>query len=117
MAVKIRLARGGRKNRPYYTLVVTDSRSPRDGRFLCKVGRYNPVLPVGHPERLTLDVEPINAWLGKGAQPTDRVARFLEAAGIVPPVIRNNPNKAASGKKRGERKAKKAAALEAAAAA
>ena len=107
MAVKIRLARGGRKNRPYYTLVVADSRAPRDGRFICKVGRYNPILPVGHPERLILNNDEINVWLSKGAQPTDRVARFFEAAGITPPRVRNNPSKAVAGKKRTERTAKK----------
>jgi small subunit ribosomal protein S16 len=110
MAVKIRLARGGRKNRPYYTIVVADGRAPRDGRFLEKVGRYNPMLPVEHPERVIFDSVAITQWLSKGAQPTDRVAIFLEKAGLMPARVRNNPVKAVSGKKRAERKAKKAAA-------
>ncbi|GAA4017341.1 hypothetical protein GCM10022280_15680 [Sphingomonas swuensis] len=121
MAVAIRLARGGSKKRPYYRVVVTDSRNSRDGRFLEKVGTYNPLLAKDSPERVKLDADRINHWLSVGAQPTDRVARFLDAAGIKERAVRNNPNKAKPGEKateRAEERATKAAeAAEAAAAA
>ena len=113
MAMKIRLARGGSKKRPFYRIVATDSRMPRDGRFIEKLGTYNPLLPKDSEERVKMDVDAIKAWLEKGAQPTDRVARMLEAAGVIEKAKRNNPNKAKPGKKaveRAEEKASKAAA-------
>ncbi len=88
MPVTIRLARGGAKKRPFYRVVVTNSRSPRDGRFLEKVGTYNPLLPKDHPERLVLNQERIEHWLGQGAQTSDRVARFLDRTGIKPGATR-----------------------------
>ncbi len=103
MSTKIRLARGGSKKRPYYRIVIADVRSPRDGRFIEKVGSYNPMLAKDHPERVTLIEERIRHWLGQGAQPTDRVLRFLAEAGIQERAARNNPNKAAPGKKAQER--------------
>ncbi|MBD3679664.1 MAG: 30S ribosomal protein S16 [Rhodobacteraceae bacterium] len=113
MAMKIRLARGGSKKRPFYSIVASDSRMPRDGRFLEKLGTYNPLLPKDSEERVKMDVERVKEWLAKGAQPTDRVARFLEAAGVLEKKERNNPNKAVPGKaaqERAEAKAAKAAA-------
>ncbi len=103
MALAIRLSRGGAKKRPYYRIVVTDSRSPRDGRFIEKVGTYNPLLAKDSPERVKLDADRINHWLGVGAQPSDRVLRFLDAAGIRERAARNNPNKAKPGEKATER--------------
>ena len=103
MALKIRLARGGAKKRPYYRIVIADSRSPRDGRFIEKVGTYNPLLPKDHDERFTLKEERIQYWMSKGAQPTDRVLRFLDAAGMLKREARNNPKKALPGKKAQER--------------
>ena len=95
MSLKIRLARGGAKKRPYYRIVIADSRSPRDGRFIEKVGTFNPLLPKDHDNRLSLDTERVQHWLGVGAKPTDRVARFLGEAEIIPmPAQRNNPQKA-----------------------
>ena len=88
MSLKIRLARGGAKKRPMYRIVVSDSRSPRDGRFIERVGLYRPMLPDGHPGRLTMDVDRMTYWLGRGARPTDRVAAFLGGAGILPPPPR-----------------------------
>ena len=93
MAVKIRLARGGTKKRPYYRVVVADERAPRDGRFIGKVGTYNPLLPSDNAERVTLNLERIQHWLSKGAQPTDRVLRFLDAAGVMKREPRLNPEK------------------------
>jgi len=120
MAMKIRLARGGSKKRPFYRIVAADSRMPRDGRFIEKLGTYNPLLPKDSEERVRMDVERVKHWLGEGAQPTDRVARMLEAAGVVDKTERSNPKKALPGKKaqeRAEEKAAKAAeAAEAAAA-
>lgn len=113
MATKIRLARGGSKKRPFYAIVVSDSRMPRDGRFLEKIGTYNPLLPKDSEDRVKLDVARAQEWIAKGAQPTDRVQRFLEAAGVVAKTERNNPNKAKPGKKAQERakaRAEKAAA-------
>ena len=117
--LKIRLARGGAKKRPYYSIVVADSHSPRDGRFIEKVGTYNPLLKRDDPTRVTLKLESIQAWIAKGAQPTDRVARFLAQAGVVKWEHGNNPNKGKPGKKaverteeRAQRDAAAAAALE-----
>ena len=94
MSVKIRLARGGSKKRPYYRMVVADIRSPRDGRYIERVGSYNPLVPRDHEDRVTLEKERIIEWLSKGAKPTDRVARFLDEAGILKREPRNNPQKA-----------------------
>ncbi|WP_201752619.1 30S ribosomal protein S16 [Sphingomonas changnyeongensis] len=120
MALSIRLARGGAKKRPYYRIVVANSRAPRDGRFIEKIGTYNPLLAKDSPERVKLDGDRARYWLGVGAQPTDRVLRFLDAAGIKERPARNNPNKAEPGEKAKERAeeraAKAAAAAEAAAA-
>ncbi|MFD0978863.1 30S ribosomal protein S16 [Tropicimonas aquimaris] len=115
MAMKIRLARGGSKKRPFYAIVAADSRMPRDGRFIEKLGTYNPLLPKDSEERVKMDMERVQYWLGQGAQPTDRIARMLEAAGVKEKAERNNPNKAKPGKKateRAEEKAAKAAAAE-----
>jgi len=103
MALKIRLARGGSKKRPVYRIVVADARAPRDGRFLEKVGAYNPLLTKGSEDRVILNKERIKHWIEQGALPTDRVARFLDAAGIVSRGARNNPKKALPGKKAQER--------------
>ena len=105
--LKIRLARGGAKKRPYYSIVVADSHSPRDGRFIEKVGTYNPVLPKD-AQRVTLKVERIEEWLKKGAQPTDRVARFLAQEGLAKWEASNNPTKGKPGKKAEERAAERA---------
>jgi small subunit ribosomal protein S16 len=121
MAIAIRLARGGMKKRPYYRIVVTDSRNTRDGKFIEKLGTYNPLLPKDSAERVRLDTERAAHWLSVGAQPSDRVARFLDAAGIRTRAPRNNPQKGEPGAKAKERlelAAQKAAeAAEAAAAA
>ena len=101
--LKIRLARGGAKKRPYYHIVVADSHSPRDGRFIEKVGAYNPLVAKDSPERIKLKTESIQEWLKKGAQPTDRVARFLAAEGLTTWTAGNNPNKGKPGKKAEER--------------
>jgi len=114
MSVKIRLARGGSKKRPYYRIVVADIRSPRDGRFIEKVGSWNPILPKDSTDRVTLDEERIKYWLGVGAQPTDRVMRFLDQAGLAKRKPSNNPQKAQPGKKRVEREAAEAEAKKAA---
>ncbi|QIK95953.1 30S ribosomal protein S16 [Sphingomonas sp. HDW15A] len=111
MAVAIRLARGGSKKRPYYRVVVADSRNARDGRFIEKVGTYNPLLAKDSPERVKLDADRIKHWLSVGAQPSDRVARFLDAAGIKERAARNNPNKAQPGEKAKERAEEKATKL------
>jgi small subunit ribosomal protein S16 len=118
MSLKIRLARGGSKKKPVYRIVVAEARSPRDGRFLEKIGSYNPTLADDNPARLTIDAERAAEWMKKGAQPTDRVARFLAAAGVGTWVNGNNPNKGKPGVKATERAAEKAqAAIDAAAAA
>lgn len=121
MALSIRLSRGGAKKRPFYRIVVADSRAPRDGRFIEKLGTYNPLLPKTSAERVTLDTERAQHWLSVGAQPTDRVERFLDAAGLRPRDAKNNPKKGEPGEKARERaevKAQKEAeAAEAAAAA
>lgn len=116
MSLKIRLARAGSKKRPYYHVVVADVRSPRDGRFIESVGAWNPLLPKDG-ERVKLDEERIRHWLGNGALPTDRVARFLDEAGITKREARSNPTKAQPGKKAQERAAALAKAQEDAAAA
>ncbi len=115
MSVKIRLSRGGAKKRPYYYIVIATATAPRDGRFIEEVGSFNPLLPKDSPDRVKLNVEAIKAWLVKGAQPTDRVARFLDAAGLLKRSPRNNPNKAVPGKKAQDRTAAKAKKAEAAA--
>ncbi|SEJ36239.1 SSU ribosomal protein S16P [Sphingobium sp. AP50] len=112
MATSIRLSRGGSKKRPYYRIVVADSRAPRDGKFIERIGSYNPVLPKGDEKRVVLDTERAKHWVEAGAQPTDRVARFLDAAGVKERKARNNPNKAEPGQKakdRAEDRAAKAA--------
>lgn len=103
MSIKIRLARGGSKKRPFYRIVAADSRMARDGRFIEKLGVYNPLLPKDDENRVKMDVEKIMEWIGKGAQPTDRVSRFLEAAGAIPKKERANLKKAQPGKKAQER--------------
>lgn len=114
MTVKIRLSRGGSKKRPYYRIVVADERAPRDGRFIERVGTYNPLLPKDNEERVTLKTERIQHWLSVGAKPTDRVHRFLDAAGLLAREARNNPKKALPGKKAQERLDAKREAEEAA---
>ena len=115
MALKLRLSRGGAKKRPYYRIVVADSRMPRDGRYIEKVGTYNPLLPKDHAERVTLVEDRIKHWLSVGARPSDRVHRFLDAAGLLKRKPRNNPKKGLPGKKRQEQEeAARAAAEEAA---
>lgn len=120
MAISMRLSRGGSKKRPYYRIVVADARAPRDGKFIEKIGTYNPLLAKDSAERVKLDGDRAKYWLGVGAQPTDRVARFLDVAGIKERPARNNPKKAEPGEKakeRAEERAEKAkAAAEAAAA-
>ena len=101
----IRLARGGTKKRPHYSIVIADSRSPRDGRFIEKIGFYNPLLPRDHADRVKLDLEKAKAWLSKGATASDRVHRFLSDAGVLKPLKRNNPEKAKPRKKAQERAA------------
>src|SRR5260221_11713985 len=103
MAVAIRLSRGGSKKRPYYRIVVADSRNARDGRFIEKVGIYNPLLAKDSPERVKLDADRISHWLSGGAQPSDRVLRFLDAAGIRERAARNNPQRAEPVEKAKER--------------
>jgi small subunit ribosomal protein S16 len=106
MALVIRMARAGTKKRPFYHIVLADSRSPRDGRFIERLGHFNPLLPKEKTERLKLDLDKVQAWMKKGAQPSDRVSRFLDAAGILKREKRNNPQKAIPRK---ERKAKEEA--------
>ena len=121
MAISIRLSRGGAKKRPYYRIVVADVRSPRDGKYLEQIGTYNPLLPKDSAERVKINEDRARYWVGVGAQPTDRVARFLDAAGVKERAARNNPNKAEPGEKAKERaeeratKAAEAAEAEAAA--
>ncbi|MGD9925880.1 MAG: 30S ribosomal protein S16 [Pseudorhodoplanes sp.] len=114
MPVVLRMARAGTKKRPVYHIVVADSRSPRDGRFIERLGYYNPLMPKDNENRLKFDVEKAKAWMAKGAQPSDRVARFLDAAGVMKRETRNNPEKAVPRK---ERKARAEEAAKAAAAA
>jgi small subunit ribosomal protein S16 len=117
MSIKIRLARGGSKKRPFYRVVAADSRMPRDGRFIEKLGTYNPLLPKDSEDRVKLNLERIQAWLDHGAQPTDRVSRFLEAAGVATKKERANLKKAQPGKKAQERAKERAEKAEAAKAA
>jgi small subunit ribosomal protein S16 len=124
MSLKIRLARGGAKKRPYYRIVIADTRSPRDGRFIEKIGSFNPLLPKEREDRVVLDLDRAKHWLSVGALPTDRVARFLDAAGVLKRTAPNNPTKAKPKAKAQERieaarlaeEEAKAAAAEAAAA-
>lgn len=115
MAIKIRLARGGSKKRPFYRIVAADSRMPRDGRYIERLGTYNPLLPKDSEERVKMDMERVQHWLGEGAQPTDRISRMLEAAGVIPGKTRANVQKAAPGKKAQERAQEKADKVAAAA--
>src|ERR1051326_1593101 len=113
MPLVIRMARAGTKKRPFYHIVIADSRSPRDGRFIERIGYFNPLLPKEKTERLKFDLEKAKAWIAKGAQPSDRILRFLDAPGVMKRPKRNNPEKAVPRK---ERKAKEEAAKAAAAA-
>ena len=118
MAISIRLSRGGAKKRPYYRIVVADTRSPRDGKYLEQIGTYNPILAKDNPDRVKLNEDRARYWVGVGAQPTDRVARFLDVAGIKERTAKVNPNKGEPGKKakdRAEDRAARAAEAEAAA--
>jgi small subunit ribosomal protein S16 len=118
MSLKIRLARAGTKKRPFYHIVIADSRSPRDGRFIERLGFFNPLLPKEKTERLKIDLDKVKAWLAKGAVPTDRVLRFLDEAGVVKREKRSNPEKAIPRKERkvlAEERVKAAAAAKAAA--
>ncbi|MHC2359384.1 30S ribosomal protein S16 [Rhizobium leguminosarum] len=108
MALKIRLARGGSKKRPYYHVVLADARSPRDGRFLENLGSWNPMLAKDDEKRVQLNAERIKHWIENGAQPTDRVLRFLDEAGVAKREVKNNPVKAKPGKRAQERAAEKA---------
>ncbi|GAA3712937.1 hypothetical protein GCM10022268_22170 [Sphingomonas cynarae] len=120
MALSIRLSRGGSKKRPYYRIVVADARSPRDGKFIEKIGNYNPLLAKDAENRVVLDADRAKYWLSNGAQPTDRVARFLDLAGVRERTARNNPSKGKPGEKateRAEERAEKLKAQEEAAAA
>ena len=111
MAVAIRLSRGGAKKRPYYRIVVSDSRAPRDGKYLEQIGTYNPLLAKDNPERVKLNEDRARHWLSVGAKPSDRVHRFLDAAGILEREARNNPQKAEPGEKAKERAEEKAEKL------
>ncbi len=118
MSVVLRMARAGTKKRPVYHIVVADSRFPRDGRFIERLGYFKPLLPKDHKDRLKLDLEKVKAWIAKGAQPSDRIMRFLDAAGIAKRQPRNNPEKAVPRKERkarAEEAAKAASAPKAAA--
>jgi small subunit ribosomal protein S16 len=126
MSLKIRLARAGTKKRPFYHIVIADSRSPRDGRFIERIGYFNPLLPKEKTERLKLDLDKVKAWMAKGALPTDRVLRFLDQAGVMARPKRNNPERAiprkerkvmAEAKEKDKEAAKEAAKAKAAAAA
>jgi small subunit ribosomal protein S16 len=114
MALSIRLSRGGSKKRPYYRIVVADARSPRDGKFIEKIGNYNPLLAKDDEKRVVLNAERAKHWLSNGAQPTDRVARFLDVAGVRERAARNNPKKAEPGEKAKERAEERAEKLKAA---
>jgi small subunit ribosomal protein S16 len=113
MALSIRLSRGGSKKRPYYRIVVADARSPRDGKFIERIGSYNPLLGKEDEKRVVIDAERAKHWVGVGAQPTDRVARFLDAAGVKERTARNNPKKAEPGEKAKERAEERAEKLKA----
>lgn len=116
MALKIRLARGGAKKRPFYRIVVADARSPRDGRFIEKIGTYNPLLPTDHAERLKLDQEAVKKWMAVGAQPTDRLVRIFANLGLVAAPVRPEQTKKNQPKARAQERLKEAAARAAAAA-
>jgi small subunit ribosomal protein S16 len=105
MSLKIRLSRAGTKKRPHYNIVVAESRSPRDGRFIDRLGYYNPLLPKDHADRLKLDLEKAKVWIGKGATPSDRVHRFLSDAGVLKPIAHHSPEKMKPKKKAQERAA------------
>jgi small subunit ribosomal protein S16 len=107
MPVKIRLARAGAKKRPFYRIVVAEATAPRDGKFIEILGTFNPMLPRDSADRVKMDLDAAKAWLAKGAQPTDRVLRFLDAAGLMKREARNNPHKAEQGQKAIERAAAK----------
>src|ERR671912_1722522 len=111
MSVSIRLSRGGAKKRPYYRIVVADSRNARDGRFIEKIGTYNPLLAKDSPERMKIDADRVSHWLSVGAQPSDRVARFLDAAGIRERAAKLNPKKGEPGEKAKERAEERATKL------
>lgn len=111
MALSIRLSRGGSKKRPYYRIVVADARSPRDGKYLEKIGTYNPLLAKDSEQRIQLDTDRAKHWLSVGAQPTDRVARFLDLTGVQERPARNNPNKGKPGEKATERAEERAEKL------
>ncbi len=118
MTLRIRMARAGTKKRPFYHVVIADSRSPRDGRFIERIGFFNPLLPKDNKERLKLDLDKVKAWMAKGALPTDRIMRFLDEAGVMKREKRNNPEKAIPRKERkakAEEATKDAAAKDAAA--
>ena len=110
MSIKIRLARGGAKKRPFYRIVVADSRSPRDGRFIERIGSYNPMVAQDHPDRLKIDTDRAKHWLGVGAQPTDRVAKFLANAGLMDPRARREQTKKNQPRAKAQERAKAAAA-------
>ena len=110
MSLKIRLARAGTKKRPYYHVVIADSRAPRDGRFIERLGNFNPLVAKDAKDRLKLDLEKVKAWIAKGATPSDRVLRFLDDAGVMKRPARNNPKKAQPKKKAQERAAAAAGA-------
>ena len=114
MALSMRLSRGGSKKRPYYRIVVADARSPRDGKFIEKIGTYNPLLAKDNADRIKLDTDRAKHWLSVGAQPTDRVARFLDVTGVKERAARNNPKKAEPGEKAKERAEERAEKLKAA---
>lgn len=111
MSISIRLSRGGAKKRPYYRIVVANSRSPRDGKYLEQIGTYNPLLAKDSADRVKLDGDRARYWLGVGAQPTDRVARFLDAAGVKERAARNNPKKGEPGEKARDRAEERAAKI------
>ncbi len=110
MSVKIRLSRGGTKKKPYYYIVIAEAAAPRDGRYIEQIGTHNPMLAKDHADRVKIDLDRAKYWLSVGAQPTDRVARFLDKAGLFKRKVRNTPEKALPGKKRQEREAAAAAA-------
>ena len=110
MSIKIRLARGGAKKRPFYRIVIADSRSPRDGRFIERIGSYNPMVAQDHPDRLKIDTDRAKHWLGVGAQPTDRVAKFLANAGLMDPRARREQTKKSQPKAKAQERAKATAA-------
>ena len=113
MALRIRLSRGGTKKRPHYNIVIADSHSPRDGRFIEKIGFYNPLLPREHADRLKLDIDKAKVWIAKGAVASDRVHRFLSDAGVLKPLTKNSPEKSKPKKKAQERAAAAAGAAQA----